>query len=275
LGLDFPLITGVYIDSSPGNISNSFRWFPKKKFLLREKNYWELYFFAKYAEISSMFFFFFNAAASSLVGPVVPAALEPLTEFRSVVPAIISPLFLFLIFCSACFSIPALTLSIIAFTASSKDLVASDTWYAELTEDLIESDFFSISAISFSNPFNFKRRSKVVLSLTVLTEYPRSLYAEVSPLYLETDTVSSFGISVWIIAFISSLRGKMEELIKEVRAWLRAHGDYDIKISLHGLYGVIEVRGFKLNKEIAFSKGQDFNKHIKIVLGLLIADSTT
>jgi hypothetical protein len=67
----------------------------------------------------------------------------------------------------------------------------------------------------------------------------------------------------------------MEELITEVRAWLRAHGDYDIKISLHGLYGVIEVRGFKLNREIAFSKGQDFNKHIKIVLGILIADSTT
>lgn len=59
------------------------------------------------------------------------------------------------------------------------------------------------------------------------------------------------------------------ETIAELRDWLRFHGDYDVQINLHGLYGTIRIAVIHLNRELWDDMGTDLSKRLARALAFL------
>lgn len=54
----------------------------------------------------------------------------------------------------------------------------------------------------------------------------------------------------------------MKDVLEEARLWLRMNGDYNIKISLWGVYGCYSVEGTYLNNIICVHQGNTLSKHV-------------
>lgn len=56
------------------------------------------------------------------------------------------------------------------------------------------------------------------------------------------------------------------ELFAELRAWLRAHGDYNVTIDLWALYGCYRVAVTRLGREVWSDQGDNLDKRLRKAL---------
>lgn len=58
----------------------------------------------------------------------------------------------------------------------------------------------------------------------------------------------------------------LERRFDELRAWLRAHGDYDVSLNLWGLYGCYRVAVTHLGREVWSDLGEGLPKRLELAL---------
>ncbi len=54
----------------------------------------------------------------------------------------------------------------------------------------------------------------------------------------------------------------VEEQFDDIRAWLRMHGDYDVRLDLWASFGTYRIGVWRLNTELAADSGVNLDKRL-------------
>jgi hypothetical protein len=68
---------------------------------------------------------------------------------------------------------------------------------------------------------------------------------------------------------VTTVDKTVEDQFGELRAWLRMHGDYDVRLDLWASYGTYRISVWRLSTEIASDAGVNLDKRLTWALDRL------